>query len=432
MYMGDLALNLLLPKKRSSSLSSKCYEESYLDFLVYLAGLEVSNLRIYNLFESIKRGEVEIEDCYRQLAQKYTLVERSIGDPHQALRTLSETVTYSELSKFLKDYSSVLITSGDTKSFVEHTLKQELARYRAKIGELLRTLDVLYESYLVVILVALFFIVLPVWSLAPVLGLFIIYVLSIIGYLVAHKICLKLYYTIPHWVLIADLVSSTVIFLLALIPGGLFYLPVPLLTMHLALKKHTSTFVNLENDSIRTIYNAYSQVLMGRSVNTAIISSLEFSNFPHYRILWLGLMIGANPRTVLNRVRIPRFANKILSLVLSTLPYSSLGEAHLAHVVLFLDEVLFIRKQVREKAKFYTLYSLLVASLVLATYLILSRAPQLLPVDKFTLATYGCTAFLLTSKPAIMIRDRGFTSSKALLPILVASLAFYVVIVFIL
>lgn len=425
-------MNIPLLKRSSSSSSSKCYEEFYLDFLVYLAGLEASNLRIYNLFESVKKGEVEIEDCYKQLAQRYTFIERSVGDPHQALRILSETATYSELSKFLKDYSSVLVTSGDTRSFVEHSLKQELARYKAKISELLKTLDVLYESYLVVILVSLFFIILPVWSLAPVLGLFTIYALSIAGYFIAYKICLKLYYTIPHWVFLADIVSSTMVFLLALIPGGPLYLPIPLLTIHLALRKHVSTFVSLESDSIRAIYNAYSQVLMGRSVSTAIISSLETSNSPHYRILWLGLMVGANPRTILNGVRIPRFANKILSLVLSTLPYSSLGEAHLAHVVMFLDEVLFIRKQVREKSRFYALYSFLVASLVLATYLMLSRAPQLLSINKFTLATYGCTSLLFTSKPAIMIRDRGFTSSKTLLPILLASLMFYIGIIFVL
>lgn len=405
---------------------NKCYEDYYLDFLVYLAGLEFSNLKIYNLFESISKGEVEVGDCYRQLANSYILVEKAVGDPPQALRYVSEIPPYGDLSKFLRDYSSVMITSGDTKSFVEHSIKQEFAKYRARVNELLKALDVLYESYLVVVLVALFFIVLPIASPVPVLSLLAIYASSLTGYLLAFRICRKIYYTVPSYLVVFDVAASTAVFALALTSHGVAYAFIPLVLLHLFAKKLNRGLLDLENESIRLVYDVYSQVLMGKSTSNALVTSLRGSSTQAYRLLWLGLILGYNPSEILKKVKLPKFAEKVLSMMLSSLPYSSLGEAHIAHVVMFVDEVEFVRRSVREKARFYMFYSLLVVALILATYFMLTRTPALFRIDKHALATYSFVSPLLISKPAVLIRDRGFTSSNVLIPLLACSLLVYI------
>lgn len=406
-------------------MTSKCYEEHYLDFLVYLAGFELGNLKIYNMLESLSRGEVEISDCYKQLANSYVILERSVGDPPQALRILSEAINYSELSKFLKDYGNVMVTSGDTKSFVEHSIKQEFARYRARVNELLKSLDVLYESYLVVVLVTLFFIVMPMTGLTPIFSLLIIYVLSLAGYLLAYRVCKKLYYTVPNFVIISDIAALTLIFMLGAIPGGAIYVFIPLALLHFITKKLVRRLDDLENESVHIVYDVYTQVLMGKFISSAIVATLGGSIEPTYRFLWLGLIHGLNPSEILRVLRLPRFSGKVMSLLLSSLPYSSLGEAHLAHVVMFVDEVQLVRKSVKEKARFYMFYSLLTIALILATYFMLTRAPSILTVDKHALAVYGSVSLLLVSGPALLIKDRGFTSSSMLIPILACSLCVY-------
>ncbi|MEM4828004.1 MAG: hypothetical protein QXK07_08205, partial [Desulfurococcaceae archaeon] len=402
-----------------------CYDDMFLDFLVQLASFESSGLKIYHLFESIRRGDIELGECYSVLANQYIVLESSLGAPHLALRKVAEAVPSTELSKFLRDYSTVLVTSGNTKHFVESMLKQEFARFRAKVNEYQRTLDTLYEAYLVGVLVLMFFMVLPIWSLLPFIGILIIYALGMAGYFFAYRICVKLHYTIPGHVILNDIIFSTLAVALVLSLEAMLLLPALVLILHMTTRKHVAVNNLLEQDTFRVIYDTYSQVLMGRPVSTALIESLGSSNSAHYRLLWFSLMLGVNPKEVLKMMKLPKLAYKVLYFLLATILYSSAEGKHLVHTVEYLDEIASVRKQVREKTKQYVLYSFVVIVLVVAAYIMLLRIPLTSPLDKHAFSAYSSIGFLLVMQPAVLIRDGGFVSSRSAIGVVFVALATY-------
>ncbi|MEM4913054.1 MAG: hypothetical protein QW579_06015 [Desulfurococcaceae archaeon] len=405
----------------------KCYDDMFLDFLVQLASFESSGLKIYHLFESIRRGDIELGECYSALSNQYTVLESSLGAPHLALRKIAESVPSPELSKFLRDYSTVLVTSGNTKYFVESMLKQEFARFRAKVNEHQRALDTLYEAYLVGVLVLMFLMVLPIWGLLPLLGLLVIYALGVTGYFFAYRICVKLHYTLPGYVVFSDILFSTLAVVLALSFEAMLLLPALLLVLHVTTRKHVAVNNILEQESFRVIYDTYSQVLMGRPVSTALLESLGSSSSARYRLLWFSLMLGVNPKKVLKIIKLPKLAYKILLFSLAMMLYSSAEGKHLVHAVDYLDEIASVRKQVREKIKQYVLYSFVVIVLVVAAYIMLLRIPLASPLDKHAFSAYSSIGFLMVMQPAVLIRDGGFTSSRSAIAVVFAAFATYLV-----
>ena len=395
----------------SSRKSDKCLENHYLDFLVYLAGFEASGLKIYNLFESLDNRELHLGECYSVLASSYLVLERSLGDPHIALRKLAEFVKYSDLSSFLRGYSSVLVTSGDTRIYVESALKQELAKYKTKINETLRLLETLYEALLVAVFGVLFIAALPIGAYTQVVGGLLIYFIGFVGYFFSLEIVKKLYYAISTTTILLD----ALFFVASLFSIINYYASIVSIAMLVIFHIHASKAYRLarllEEESTRILYETYSRVLMGDSYSSAFIGSLESTNLVEYRLVWFSLLQGAVPEGVL-KAAIKGLAERIFTSALSTLNCSSIGNSYVAHIVSYVDEVRAIRKQVRERARYFLVYSALVMLIAAISYYMMYQTPVIPQLSKHVIASYGYAGTIVASIPAVVTRDQGFVTSK--------------------
>lgn len=411
---------------------NKCYEKGYLEFLAYLAEFESAGFKVYNLLEAIHTNTINLDKCYQTLANQYILLENSMGAPHLALRKLSEVVPHSELSRFLRDYSNVAITSGDTKSFVESTLKQELYRYRVKIGELLRLLEVLYESFLLVVFILMVVTVFPFISMSGILRAIVFVVIGLSGYVVAYYICAHLYYEVPRVNLVLDLLMLVLVSLVFVVPSMPAYLLPIMLASHVVSKSASIHVEKHEHEAVNILHTSYARVLMGEPLGKSIVSALGTSELLSYKLVWLGLLMGLSSSRILDsaNTKLPMFSKKILSLALSVLPYSYQGSVHLVHVATIVDEINATRGLVREKAKYYILYSIAVSAIVFATYVLLTRVPAILAVNPQLLASYSYAGSLISAQPATLLRERGFTSSKTAVLLLIVLTVVYFAIIF--
>lgn len=410
---------------------TKCLDEYYLDFLIYLNGFELGGLRIYDLFKAIYRSEIDIAKCYKTMAGLYFALENSLGDPQVVLYKLSEIVPRSKLSTFLKGYGNVLLTSGDTKTFVTTSLKTEYTSTKAKVSELLKSVEVIYESILVIILSVLTLTVLPIWPLHPLLGVFILQSIGLIAYVVSLNVVKRIYYTTPLSIISLDMVFllSSSVLLISPISGIIVHLLI-FIALHVTSKRKTDPVIKIEAESITILNEVYSKVLLGDTVDTALLSSLSTSRLQVFKTLWYGLLNGLRCSEVLPKLRLPLLAEKIVSLLGSLVQYSPSGNTYVAVITQFVDEISSLKRYVVEKARFYILYSIILALLIAASYMMIKQLPgQFHGNAVSTLGTYGYIGVIASSLPALLIKDGGFVSSRTSILIIILALIVLLLIV---
>jgi len=182
----------------------KCLEEYFTEFLVYLNGFEVNGLKIYDLFKSLYTGEIELSNCYRDIAEKYMVLESILGDPRLALYNLAELVDYRELAVFLREYSDIVSTSGETKTLVEGFLKREFSRIQAKLSELMNIVNVIYEVVLVLVLSLSILSILPFLPASSILGIILLVLAWSVEYIVSMSVLSKLVVEPVFWRVLFD------------------------------------------------------------------------------------------------------------------------------------------------------------------------------------------------------------------------------------
>ncbi|MEM1816622.1 MAG: hypothetical protein QW432_04495 [Desulfurococcaceae archaeon] len=396
---------------------SRCLDESYLDFLMHLYGLEINGLKAYDLFSAIRKEEVEIADCYKVLTRLYGLLETALGDPQLALYKLSDIASGSKLTSFLRGYGSVLLTSGDTRTYVSAALRTEFAALRAKIGEKLKFIEVLYEAILVAVLSISILSVLPLWPLPLVVGIFILQLVGLTSYITAVYVTKWMYYNTS-----ALSAALEVFFILAsnlLLVSVLYGLVVHLLVfgvLCVIVMKPVKRRVAIEGESLKILNDTYSQIMLGEPADIALLNSLKRSPLLEFRLLLHSLLSGFRAAEIIRKLKFPVLAFKVMSGLVTLMHYSPPNSTHVTSIIQFVDEVSNLRKYVEEKAKHYLLYSGIVVLLIVASYVMIARMPAVVNANARVLGVYAYVSAILTAMPACLLKDRTFIGSKLAVP----------------
>lgn len=397
--------------KTTFQMFNKCLDEYFSDFLITLSALEAGGLKVYDLFAAIHEGEINLVNCYVQVANWYVVLERSLGDPHIALQELSRSLRVSKLASFLRGYSDILVTSGDTKTYVNNSLHAELLNVKARIEESLRILEVLYESTIALILTLSLLVVLPIWNLPAWISVLIIQCIGLISYLLAFKVIKRLYYPTHVLLVICDLLYLLLLPILYSLPGmGLITLMV-LIVLHIFTKKFLSNLLSVDAEVIKIFREVYSNVLLGRSLDLALIESLGRSQLDVLRAVNIGLSRGLEGYEILSKVKMPTFSSKILTLILNPIKYSYTSTAHVTAVNTFIEEVMSTRIFVKERSRLYAFYILILALLISVSYKMLSQFPILTGGITGLIGFYGHLGIILLSAPIGLVRDGCYTAS---------------------
>lgn len=393
---------------------NRCLDRYFIDFIAYLGGFELGGLRIYDLFKAINRSEVDIDDCYKKIAGLYVILENSLGDPRIALRELGSLIRGSKLSDFIKDYNNILFTSSDTVTYVMSTMRNEFTYIKTKIYEKLKLVELLYESLLVVVLGISILTILPLWSLPPLIGVFVLLLMGFLGYLVSIRVLKETYYVIPDVVLLLDLIYlllSTMISIHVL--NGLVFHVILLTVFHVVTRPIVNSVKFIEDRSMRILSEVYSRTALGETIDVALLNSINHVDSREFKAIYYCLLYGLNTSEVVRRLSLPVFSRRIISLLGFLVNYSSITSNYVAAITQFTDEIINLRKQIGEKARSYILYSIILTTLITVSYIVIRQIPSILGRGIFeTLATYVYTSILVSSMPAILLYDRGFTSSK--------------------
>jgi len=390
----------------------KCIDENYGEFLITLSAFEAAGLRVYDLLVSIYEGEVEIANCYVHVAGLYVILENSLGDPYLALQELSREIRTTKLASFLRGYSDVLITSGDTRTHVNSTLRSELANIKARIENSLRVLETLYESTIALILTLSLLVVMPIWSIPVWASLLVIQASGVLSYLLAFKIIKQLYYPYHGVLLIADLLYLLALPVLVVVShAGLLSLLV-LVVLHFTTRRFTTELFNIEVEVVKNFREVYSEVLLGRPLDLALIDSLSKSQLEVLRTVSFVFSRGLNGYEITRELKIPRFPRKILMLLFNPLKYSYTSMAYLSAVNTFIEELMSTRILVKEKTRMYTLHVLILALLISASYIMLSQIPVLVQGNIKLIGLYGYLGIVLLSAPIGLVRNSCYVASK--------------------
>ncbi len=391
---------------------NKCLDEYLGEFLTALSAFEASGLRIYDLFAAIYKGEVKIANCYAQVAGLYVVLEKSLGDPHVSLQELSRGIRTTKLAGFLRGYGEVLITSGDTRTYVNNALRAELANIRARIENSLRALETLYESIIALILTLSLLIVMPIWSVPVWITLLIVQSSGILSYLLAFKITRRLYYPFNRALAISDLLYLLALPVLAIVlPAGLLSLLV-LVVLYFLTWRIVRELFHIEVEVVKTFREVYSEVLLGRPLDLALIESLRKSQLGVLRVTGFGLSRGLEGYEILERLRLSQFPLKILALLFNPLKYSYTSTVYLSAINTFIEELMSTRILVKEKTRLYTLHILILALLISASYIMLSQIPILIQGNTKLIGLYGYLGIVLLSAPIGLVRDGCYVASK--------------------
>jgi hypothetical protein len=391
---------------------NKCIDENFSEFLTTLSAFEASGLRVYNLFAAIYAGEVNIANCYSSVARLYVVLERSLGDPHMALHELSRGLRTTKLAGFLRGYSDILVTSGDTRTYVNSVLRAELSNLRARVEGSLRIIETLYESTVALIVTLALLVAMPIWSIPAQISMLVIQLTGVLSYLLTLNVVKRLYYPTNSVLVVVDLLYLLALPVLVIASRAGLLALLLLGVLHLLTRRLVSGLFNLESEVVRAFREVYSEVLLGRPLDLALIESLKKSRVKILKAMKFGLFYGLEGYEVLSRVKIPRFSLKILTLLLNPLKYSHASAVYLSAVNTFVEELISAREFIREKSRTYILHVVVLALLTSASYAMLSQIPIIVHGNSWLVGLYGYLGVILLSAPIGLIRDGCYVASK--------------------
>lgn len=409
----------------------KCLEEYFTEFLVYLNGFEVNGLKIYDLFKSLYTGEIELSNCYRDIAEKYMVLESILGDPRLALYNLAELVDYRELAVFLREYSDIVSTTGETKTLVEGFLKREFSRIQAKLSELMNIVNVIYEVVLVLVLSLSILSILPFFPASSTLGIILLVLAWSVEYIVSMSILSKLVVEPVFWRVLFDCIYILLGGLTIVFQRQWPFIHFAILTIvYFSTRPLNNYIISLEEESQRVLGEVYSRSILGEPVDLALIDSISRSHLVEYRVIRYGFLSGEQVWKYSGKLKLPLLPRKIIVLLTSLVGYTRLGENYVSIVARYVGEVVNLRRFINEKSRYYLFYSIVMVLLLALSYYIVLQIPGVV-VEKEVLGVYGYLGVLLTSTPPCILRDTGLTSSKTFIVMSILGLAIHVFFIFI-
>ena len=354
-------------EKGFDGLSAKRLEEGFLDFLAVLASFETTGLRVMDLLEQAAEGRVRVPGGYEPLARLYVFLERASGDPYTSLKSLAELTPSPVVSRFLREYGEVLVSTGGTMGLVEKYLDEELERHWARVSSLFTRLDAFYEGFLIIVLTLTVFTLLPGTPLSPAVSAAMVALTGVAGYLIAGRVSKTILAPAPRYMAAADpAVVASAPLALAGVQGLALHAGLAL-TLHLLLRGRVRALRGIEDEAVLLAEEAVSGLALGVPVDATLTAGFHSSRSLVYRLLGLAMLNGFNPSTMVDALALPPLAGRLISLLASPLEYSGFSRALASMVSRFSRHIAQSRKWCGERARLYLFYAVFTGLILLFT-----------------------------------------------------------------
>ncbi len=331
--------------------------DSYVDFLANLLVFEANGVRLDEVLDYASRDKTLLPKPYSYIVKLYTSMSRIISDPYTILVKISDSLPCKRVAFFLKGYAEVLITTNDTKHYVESELKNVIQKLYADIFNTLSYVDSLYEGLLILLLGFIVYMYLPLSTIPYELVSILLTLLGLAGYVFVHNLSQRSFWPNNS--------SLDLLTLLVLIIAPFFFRSINLSTIFIIAYfliffiAFTSyqRLLRLDYEASILLEEVYSSINQKMPLDQAVIKACSRLSKP-YRIIKNLLLLGFNYSDFKNAVKLTPYAEKVLGLLLSPLKYSSSDILHIGYIVKISDFIRRIRTSLAERCRVYYIYAL--------------------------------------------------------------------------
>lgn len=373
MFNVEPRINL---SKISRLLEKRSLENTFFDFLMALLPLEHSGLKLDQLFVEAVKGNINLPKPYVDLAKRFYLIYTVTSDPHMSLKILASTVPWERLKVFFNGYVEVSLSVGDTLSYVDSFIKEELSGVRARIDDAFNLVDNLFEAYLIVALGIIVYFSLPVLPAPMFIFLTLISAISTFTFLLLVKILSLASIGMDEVSFYVTLTLVTVTPYVAYLLRGLFFIQTVVIALagsSTYLTKRRYLKFDLEFNNF--VENVYAESKEGYPVDQAIIKASSIHGDP---IKWVGalLNLGLNPTIISSTLKLPRFHRRIFDSIVTPIGYCKVPSSYLNYVLSVVENVRSLRRRLEERSRVYYVYVALMLVALVTVIKVFSTIPS--------------------------------------------------------
>lgn len=405
----------------------------FLDFLLLLISVETVGLRLTDLFLRIAKGEMDAPQVYVDIARTYYNIEQLYGgNTHKALNTFLKILPRSKLKRFIEGYLGILETTGNTVNYTESYVSAELDRLEASLNGLVNIIENFYEAYLVILLSIIVISSLPVATYLQLLIYLIMFLIGIVGYVIAGIISKKIYLEEPFmFTVLVFAILSLVTFLLIsdMFSTSIALSIVAIISGYILWRKYSEPRNNIEEHVYELTEDLYMEASQGFSIDTALMNLSgrvgEYSWIAQELSKLLRLGICGND--VLRILNLTSLLKKIMNMLLSPIEVSANTTKHIGYVLKFYRRIRSIRSNISDRIKtLYTYAFLLPPTMYSIAYGLKYMSIQsFLPIDPYMIPGYVFLASLSASFTANRIVKGSGVSDLKILVILLENILLY-------
>ncbi|MEZ0393459.1 MAG: hypothetical protein ABWK00_00200 [Desulfurococcaceae archaeon] len=352
----------------SARIAPRRLSREFHEFLTALLTYEASGLRLDNVMLQAAQGKLWLPRSFVELSRFYLLFYTTSQDPLEALRKLSKAIRgVPRLSDFLRGYTEVLLASGDTVRYVEQVLREELQERRSRLEEILKFVEAAYEAYVILIVSVISFTIFPTTSLSVAQWGFVISVTSAALALLLKGMTSILYLPTRTEFSIAEL--------LIVLTAPLAFLSIYVLLLHIFLSVGVLLVINAfyrrleraDRAAVDLVEELFTGARLGIPVDVALIKAMS-NTLPQHKLLLWSFSRGIDSSKILSRSDLPPFTKFVLRMLLNQIDYVRDHVRYTAYIARAVNLIRELRSWLRGKALTFTVYSLLLPALMIATY----------------------------------------------------------------
>jgi flagellar protein FlaJ len=338
--------------------------ESLLDFLLTLQVFEANGMGLPSLFEAAGKGLVGLPKPYLRLSRIYGGLCRVIHEPYSCIRRLADLTPHGRLADFLRGYSEIAVSTGETLHYVESAVGREVERINGELNNTLSMVDSIFEGLLIIILSILIYDYLPLGGITPLVIPLTLMPTGIVGYVILMGATGRLMWPGSRVIIGLSILVIVIASLAALLDPGftlILFLAYAFATIISAAVYRR--LLSLETSILNLLEEIYVGARQGLPVDHVLIESHSWG-LPNIARRMLSL--GYSNTTIMRILRLPPLPQRMLSLVLAPLAVGSLDAKHVGVVLRFTGIIRGLRERLRSRGRLYYVYTLTLPVVLLA------------------------------------------------------------------
>ncbi|ADI32565.1 hypothetical protein [Staphylothermus hellenicus] len=353
-----ISFSLIFRRQISGIIEKISLENELPDFLALLLTFEANGIRLDEVLEEASQNKLVLPRSYQKLSLIFSVLSRVSSDPYTCLKKLAEYIPSDRVKNFVRGYAEVLITTGDTLSYIDSFIKEEFSVLKTRINNIVSFIDMLFEGFLIILLGILVYSLIPLGGLPIELVVFVIMVLSLFSYVLTYKLLELTYYYMSTFyvVLTTALIVLTPITLLFIQSFMVIHVIIVILAGLFLYFKHR-IFEEIDSQTMVLLEEVYGESRIGMPIDSALIKIINRHNGPFTKMIDL-LKMGAKPSEIVNAVNFSQLSRKVFSLLLTPIEYSKSHYRHIGYIINILDHIRGLRKSLSERSKIYYIYIL--------------------------------------------------------------------------